>query len=125
MCGISDDSRILAACARLLVDAGRYDKALPFLEKAIERGFAPPATYLDRAMAYLQTAGPGKALEVLDAIPATGRDGDYYLLRAQILDGLGNFDKAVEALNQALGAAPSRADLYLAGVCVPPEAQAI
>jgi tetratricopeptide (TPR) repeat protein len=109
----SNDSRILASCARLLVDAGHYDKALPFLEKAIERGTAPSVTYLDRALAYLEIAGPGKALEALDSIPATGRDGNYFLLRAQILDALGNFDKAVEALNQALGSAPSRADLYL------------
>ncbi len=109
----SRDARILAGCARLLVDAELYENAVPFIEKAVELGSAPAAIHLDRAMAYLQTAGPAKALEVLDAVPAPGRNGDYYLLRARILDSLGGFDQAVEALNRALHAAPSRADLYL------------
>ncbi len=109
----SRDSRVLARCARLLVDAERYEEAVPFIDRALELGSAPSAVHLDRAMAYLQTAGAAKALAALDAIPREGRSGDYYLLRAQILDALGDFDRAVESLNQALGSAPSRADLYL------------
>jgi tetratricopeptide (TPR) repeat protein len=43
----------------------------------------------------------------------TDRKGDYYLLRAQILDSLGKTQDAVDALNLGMRAAPTRSDLYL------------
>jgi tetratricopeptide (TPR) repeat protein len=45
-------------------------------------------------------------------MPAGERNGDYFLLRAQVLDALGRPKEAGEALNQAFKAAPTRSDLY-------------
>jgi len=48
----------------------------------------------------------------------TGQDdgarpkGDYYLLRAQLLDSLGRIPEAVDALNHGMQAAPTKAGLY-------------
>jgi len=49
----------------------------------------------------------------LDKTPAADRSGDFYLLRAEILDSLGKIEEAVEALNRGIQAAPTRPDLYL------------
>jgi superkiller protein 3 len=40
------------------------------------------------------------------------RKGDYYLVRAQILDAMGQFEAAVDSLNRGFRASPTRADLY-------------
>ncbi len=108
----SPDSRILAHCAGLLIDSELYQDALPFIEGAIQKGSVPDRILLDRALAILHTSGAEKALTALQAIPSGRRGGDYYLLEAQIQDSLGKFPEAVEALNEALRAAPTRRDLY-------------
>ncbi len=109
---ISEDVKVLARCGRLLVDSGLYANAIPFLENVIRKEPVPEGSYLDYALAVFRTGGAEKGLTALDTIPSSGRDGDYYLLRAQILDSLGRFEEAVEALNGALRAAPTRPDLY-------------
>jgi tetratricopeptide (TPR) repeat protein len=48
----------------------------------------------------------------LDKTAAQGRNGDYYLLRAEILDAQGKLPEAAAALNQGMRAAPTRANLY-------------
>jgi tetratricopeptide (TPR) repeat protein len=67
---------------------------------------------LDLAIAISRTAGPRQGLAELDQIPEAHRSGDYYLARAQMLDGEGKPDEALTALEHALAAAPKRADLY-------------
>jgi len=66
---------------------------------------------LDLAVAKFHVAGPAAALAELDNRPAGSRQGDWFLLRAQILDAQGQTAEAVESLNQGLHAAPTRADL--------------
>jgi tetratricopeptide (TPR) repeat protein len=108
----SKDINVQARCGRLLVDHGLYAEAIPILEYVTGREPVPEGSYLDRALAVFHTAGAEKGLEVLDAIPSVKRNGDYFLLRAQILDSLGKLVDAVKALNEAFRAAPTRPDLY-------------
>ncbi|HYK92269.1 MAG TPA: tetratricopeptide repeat protein [Acidobacteriota bacterium] len=109
---LSPDSRILAHCGSLLVDNELYEDAVPFIDAAIAKGSPPDRTFLDQALTTLHTTGADKALAILNGIPTEKQDGDYHLLRAQILDSLGRFPEAVVALNEALRAAPTRVDLY-------------
>jgi tetratricopeptide (TPR) repeat protein len=67
---------------------------------------------LDLAAAIFHSQGPEAALHELDKTPAPQRKGDYYLLRAQILDAQGSVQAAADALNQAMRAEPARANLY-------------
>jgi tetratricopeptide (TPR) repeat protein len=109
---MSPDLKIQARCGRMLVDYGLYSNALPFLESVIRKEPVPDETFLDHALAVFYTAGADSGLKTLDAIPPPKRNGDYYLLRAQILDSLDKSLEAVGALNQAFRAAPTRPDLY-------------
>ena len=52
------------------------------------------------------------SLAETEKIPFEDRDGDVYLLKAQILDSLGRFEDAVDSLNIGFKRAPKRADLY-------------
>ncbi len=60
----------------------------------------------------------GKTAEALEAFrdlksaPEADRRGDYYLLRAQLLDSLGKIPEAAEALNRGMQEAPTKASLY-------------
>jgi tetratricopeptide (TPR) repeat protein len=105
---------LLAANAgRALLDAGRYDDARPLLEYAAASGAAGGAS-LDLAIAVFHTAGPEAGLAQLDRARLPERSGDHCLARAQMLDALGRTGDALEALEQALSAAPTRPDLYQA-----------
>jgi protein O-GlcNAc transferase len=109
---VSPDLKIQARCGRLLVDHELYSNALPFLENVVRQGLVTDEILLDHALAVFHVAGGERGLGALDAFPPSKRRGDYYLLRAQILDSLNKFPEAVEALNLAFRAAPTRPDLY-------------
>lgn len=109
---LSPDLRILFRCGRLLVDYKLYSNALPFLENVIQKGIVDEEILLDHALVVFHVSGGESGLRALDAIPPSQRSGDYYLLRAQILDQLDKFAEAVDALNQAFRTAPTREDLY-------------
>lgn len=68
---------------------------------------------LDLAIAIFHTSGPAQGLEALERVPTPDRKGDYYLLRAQILDTMGRFEDAADSLNRGFRAAPTRTDLYV------------
>src|SRR5436309_2604684 len=74
------------------------------------KGCSPASVNL--AIAPSHTVSPQAGLEQMDRIPQARRTGDYYLARAQMLDACGRPDDAAAALNQALHANPTRADLY-------------
>ncbi|MGE5646563.1 MAG: tetratricopeptide repeat protein [Acidobacteriota bacterium] len=106
----SDDASKTSAIARTLLGYKLYAPAREFLEKLP----SPTADErLDLAIAVFHASGPEAGLELLDRTPEPDRQGDYWLLRAQILDAMGRFDAAVESLNRGFRAAPHRADLYL------------
>jgi tetratricopeptide (TPR) repeat protein len=99
------DAALLRDCGRTLMDLGRFAEAVPFLERA-------EGARIDLATAIFHSQNPDAALRELDKTPAAQRKGDYYLLRAQILDAQGNVPAAADALNGAMRAEPARASLY-------------
>lgn len=107
------DPAVLARCGRILLDFELYDPAREFLESAVGADASLSAARLDLAIVLFQLRSPEKALSELDKTPAADRKGDYYLLRAQILDSLGKIQEAADALNRGMQAAPTRPSLYL------------
>jgi hypothetical protein len=67
---------------------------------------------LDLAVAIFHGDGPNASLAEIEKIPLAYRNGDVYLLKAQIEDALGRFEDAVRSLNTAFERAPTRGDLY-------------
>jgi tetratricopeptide (TPR) repeat protein len=110
---MSQDPTILARAAKLLLAFDEYSAALPLLETALRQQDAPDDLSLDYVVAKFHTGGAAEALARLDQIASPKRSGDHYLLRAQLLDELNRFPEAVEALNEALRAAPTHSELYL------------
>ncbi|HYO82440.1 MAG TPA: tetratricopeptide repeat protein [Bryobacteraceae bacterium] len=88
-----------------LIGAERFEAARKLLQQA-----AQPSVEL--AIAEFRIAGPEAGLATLDRVPERSRDGDYWLARAQILDGAGQFEPALQALNNSFAAAPTQAPLY-------------
>ena len=99
------DNDTLADCGRTLVQHEQYQLAMEFLQKVPNPG-------LDPIIALLHTAGAEAALEKLDNVPDVQRDGDYYLLRAQVLDSAGKSVQAADSLNRSIHCSPTRADIY-------------
>ena len=99
------DNDALADCGRTLVQHEQYQLAIDFLQKVPNPG-------LDLIIALFHTAGYEAALEKLDKVPDSQRDGDYDLLRAQVLDSAGKSMEAAESLNRGIRSSPTRADMY-------------
>jgi len=94
--------------------AEQYGAAREFLQGALAGDRSSTDTRLDLVVALFHASGPADALAELDAMLPVGRryEGDYYLLRAQVLDGMGKTKEAVDNLNRGFRASPTRADLY-------------
>ncbi|MBZ5564999.1 MAG: tetratricopeptide repeat protein [Acidobacteriia bacterium] len=99
------DTTTLADCGKALLEHEQYSLAAEFLQKA-------PNANLDLAIAVFHSVSPEAGLAELDEIPADQRAGDYFILRAQILDSMGKTAEAADSLNRGIGAAPRRADMY-------------
>ena len=84
------DERTLAQAGRMLLDAGRYQWALPFLERS--------GAAVERAVAIFNTAGAEAALVALAQVPADNQAGEFLLLKARILDSLGRTQEAEQLL---------------------------
>ncbi|HET7213514.1 MAG TPA: tetratricopeptide repeat protein [Terriglobia bacterium] len=114
---LTSDTKILAGCGRALLDAGQFALAREFLAAAMKQAGAPGAAAaedlrLDLTVAIFNAEGAPAALAALDQTPAPARRGDYYLLRAQILDSMGKEAEAAADLNRGISASPTRANLY-------------
>jgi tetratricopeptide (TPR) repeat protein len=109
----SSDPALLAECGRVLLDFEQYDLAREFLQSAIAADASQSTARLDLAIVLFHVQTPQVALSELDQIPVADRKGDYYLLRAQILDSLDRTQEAVDSLNRGIRAAPTRSDLYM------------
>jgi len=96
---------VLRDCGKALIRHAQYSLAAEFLQKTPDVG-------LDLVIALFHSAGPEIGLEKLGEIPASQRDGDYFLLRAQILDSMGKTAEAAESLNLGIRSSPTRADMY-------------
>lgn len=108
---LTSDPELLATCGKALFDFEQYAASREFLEPAVA---ADPSAdlRLDLAIAVFHSATAAEALKVLDGTPPAQRKGDYFLLRAQILDAMQKPEEAAEALNRGFDTAPTRADLY-------------
>jgi tetratricopeptide (TPR) repeat protein len=101
-----------AECGRALLHAGQYHAAREFLDEAAQAEPSNAQLRVDVALAAFRDAGPETALSELDKIPGEARNGDYYLLRAQLLDTLRRPQEAAEALNRGIQLSPTQPDLY-------------
>jgi tetratricopeptide (TPR) repeat protein len=114
---LTSDPKVLAGCGRDLLDAGQYGLAREFLDSAMKQAAPSGETAaedlrLDLSFAIFHGEGAAAALAELDKTPASFRHGDYYLLRAQILDSMGKDAAAAADLNRGISASPTRANLY-------------
>jgi tetratricopeptide (TPR) repeat protein len=109
----ASDPAVLASCGRMLLEFEQYEAARQFLEPALATSPSLSGAHLDLAIASFHLQSPEVALEELDKTPSADRKGDYYLLRAQILDSQGKVEEASKALNLGIRAAPTKASLYL------------
>ena len=101
-----------AQCGRILLGLERFEDARTFLERALAAAPGLREARLDLAIALFRLHDSAGALRTLDAEPAVASQGDYCLVRAQILDAQGKIQEAAAALNQGMHAAPTRAALY-------------
>lgn len=102
---------ILREGAAVLTEHKQYALGRQLLARAV---IADPSAdnRLDLAVATFHSAGPEASLAEIEKIPAADRNGDVYLLKAQIQDALGRFEDAVNSLNTAFQRSPRRSDLY-------------
>lgn len=107
------DAALLADCGRMLLEFNQFELARRFLEPALAKDPSAGAPRLDLAIAIYHLQTPAAALLELDKTLPTDRKGDYYLLRAQLLDALGKIPEAADALNHGIQTAPTRPELYL------------
>ncbi len=104
---------LAADAGHALVEAEQFEVAKPLLQYA-SAASATAGSRLDLAIACFHVAGPQQGLAELDKMPERQRSGDYYLARAEMLDGEGKSDEALAAMKNAISAAPTRPDLYAA-----------
>ena len=97
----------LAQAARMLLKAEQYQAAKELLE-----GNKSPAHSLDRAIVSFHLGDAQAGLKGLAQIPASARDGDYYLASAQMLQAENRWQEAEQALQQAAQMVPTRPELY-------------
>ena len=91
-----------------LLHEGIYELARDFLEAAAAE---TTAARLDFAIAVLHTDGPEEALKVLEDVPQRQQSGDFFLLKARILDVMGKTEEAFQVLHYGLGRGSSRPEL--------------
>ncbi|PYV94806.1 MAG: hypothetical protein DMG89_24115 [Acidobacteria bacterium] len=108
---LSPGTQVLNEGATALVEHQQYRLAREFLIRLV---VADPSVdnRLELALATFHAVGPDASLAEIERISVADRNGDVYLLKAQILDALGRFEDAVTSLNAAFAMEPKRADLY-------------
>ncbi|HZU28769.1 MAG TPA: tetratricopeptide repeat protein [Bryobacteraceae bacterium] len=109
-CAGSGDDALSVRCGTTLLNHEQYQAALPFLTQAATK---LASARLDLAIALFHTKSAEAAIAELDRTPAAERQGDFYLLRAELLDAMGKVAEAADALNRGIRAAPARPSLYL------------
>ena len=112
---LTADPGLLGDAGKALLDFEQYEPAKQFLKLALAAQPSATESRLDLVLAISHSEGPNAALVELEKISPDQRKGDYYLMRAQVLDTLGRPSEAAQALNQGFHAAPTRSDLYYQG----------
>jgi tetratricopeptide (TPR) repeat protein len=101
------DTRVWHRAGQALARAGQYELAIEFLKRAADS----PEARLDLAIALAFTSGPREALEALDRVSDRERNGDYFLMKARILDSAGKEEESRKLLAEGLRLSSSRADV--------------
>ncbi len=109
---LTDDPDIYADCASTLLAAEQFPMAKEFLTPLVAARPESVGARLDLAIAVFHSESAEAGLAELDKIPPEKRDGDFFLLRAQILDELGRSAEAAKDLDRGLLTEPTRPDLY-------------
>lgn len=108
---LSPPKQVLNEGATSLLDHEQYGLAREFLIPliAIEPGVE---NRLELALATFHAVGGEASLQEIEKIPVEVRNGDVYLLKAQVLDELGRFEEAADSLNAGFRMESKRSDLY-------------
>jgi len=106
------DNRIWAEAGTSLVRSEQYELARQFLERAAADD---AGARLDLAVALFFTEGPAQALRVIEKVPDGAQAGDYWLMKARILDAAGQGEQAQRALEEGLRHSTSRPDVAQQG----------
>jgi tetratricopeptide (TPR) repeat protein len=109
---VTSNPEMLATCGKELFDYGQYAASREFLEPAVAANPSAADLRLDLVIAVFQSGTAEESLKLLDEAPPPQRKGDFFLLRAQVLDAMNKYEEAVQALNRGFATAPTRADLY-------------
>jgi tetratricopeptide (TPR) repeat protein len=109
---LTSDPKTLNDCAQVLMEYQQFGLARDFLQTIVGADPSASDARLDLAAATFHSTGAEAGMAVLDQAPPGQRKGDYYLLRAQILDAMGKLDEATADLNRGFLAAPTHSDLY-------------
>ena len=109
---LSPNTRVLREGATALLDHKQYAVAHDFLALIVAENPSVDDR-LDLVLATFHSSGPEPSLAEIEKVPAADRNGDFYLLKAQILDALGRAEDSAQALNAGFQKDPKRADLYL------------
>jgi tetratricopeptide (TPR) repeat protein len=102
------EDRIWQAAGSFLLGFEQYSLAREFLQRAV---VGKPAANLDLAIAIFFLEGPAPALRTLEQVPDREKAGDYFLLKAKILDAAGQGDEAEKVLERGLELSISRPQL--------------
>ncbi|MBZ5620106.1 MAG: tetratricopeptide repeat protein [Acidobacteriia bacterium] len=109
--GMKPGAALLGEAGHALLATKQYGLADQLLKQAEAEG-PSAAIDLDLAIATFRQGDSAKGLELLEHIPESARNGDYYLSRAEMLEASGKSQDALRDLQQALGTDPQRPDLY-------------
>lgn len=102
----------LEDCGNSLLAHQQYAEAARMFAAALAAAPGRSEDLVSLSIAIFHTDGPARALQKLDQTPLQARHGDFYLLRAQILDAMGKAQEAAGDLTLGLHYAPTRPDLY-------------
>jgi predicted Zn-dependent protease len=102
---------LLAEAGRALLQAREYAAARDLLQQIPAASAAE--VQLDLAIAAFHASGAGDGIALLDRIPESARNADFYLAQFEMTESLGKTQEAAAALQQALTASPTTPGLYL------------
>ncbi len=109
------DSETWEEAGRVLLRAEQYAAAGEFLERAaVER----PRARLDLAIARFFSEGAAAALRAIEGVAEAERGGDYYLMKAGILDAAGRIEEAQQVLWQGLSHSSTRPEVIRQAVAL-------
>lgn len=103
---------LLSQAGQALLDAEQYATAKSFLQAALARSGPAAVLNLDLAIATFYAGDKQGALKQMDRVPASERNGEFFLARARMLVETGRAAEADAAVRQAVALAVRQPELY-------------